>query len=168
STDRDWSDWLDSPILFISSHAAAKFKPEDLAKLRAFADGGGMIFTHADAGSPNFNAFAGELAKKLFPEYAYANLPQDHEIYSVQYPMKTKPPLKFVSNGSRILMVHSPTDLTTAFQVRDLTKRANYELAMNLFVYASGKAELRNRLNSPYIAQVAGNSVDGLKIARVK
>src|SRR5256885_997700 len=82
--------------------------------------------------------------------------------------MKTKPPLKVVSNGSRILMLHSPQDLSTAWQVRDLTKRANFELAVNLFVYASGKAELRNRLNSPYIAEVAGDSVHGLKIARVK
>ncbi|HEV8378554.1 MAG TPA: DUF4159 domain-containing protein [Tepidisphaeraceae bacterium] len=168
SSDRDWSDWLDSPILFISSHNAPKFKPEDHAKLRAFCDGGGMIFTHADAGSPNFNAFAGDLSKKLFPEYQIADLRPDHEIYSIQYPMKTKPPLKYVSNGSRILMVHSPQDLTTAWQVRDLTKRPNFELAINLFVYATGKAELRNRLNSPYIADAAGKSVRNVKIARVK
>jgi len=167
-SDRDWSDWLDSPILFISSHNAPKFKQDDYVKLRAFCDGGGMIFTHADGGSPNFNAFAGELSKKLFPEYQIADLRPDHEIYSIQYPMKTKPQLKYVSNGSRILMVHSPTDLTTAWQVRDLTKRPNFELAINLFVYATGKAELRNRLNSPYIAAVEGKSAHSVKIARVK
>jgi len=125
-------------------------------------------FTHADAGTPNFNAFAGELSRRLFPDYPIADLRPDHEIYSIQYPMKTRPPLKYVSNGSRILMVHSSQDLSTAWQVRDLTRRANFELAINLFVYASGKAELRNRLNSPYIAAVAGNSVHNVKIARVR
>jgi hypothetical protein len=82
--------------------------------------------------------------------------------------MKTKPPLKYVSNGSRILMIHSPQDLSTAWQVRDLTKRANFELGINLFVYASGKAELRNRLNSPYIAEVEGKTIRNVRIARVK
>ncbi|HEV8608141.1 MAG TPA: DUF4159 domain-containing protein, partial [Tepidisphaeraceae bacterium] len=168
SSERDWADWLDAPILMMSSHAAPKLKAEDYTKLRAYVDAGGMIFTHADGGSMNFNTFAGELAKKLFPEYPIANLPQDHEIYSIQYPMKTKPQLKFVSNGSRILMVHSPADLTTAWQVRDLSKRVNFELGINLFVYASGKAELRNRLNSLYIAAAEGKSARNVRMARVK
>jgi hypothetical protein len=65
-------------------------------------------------------------------------------------------------------MVHSPTDLSTAWQVRDLTKRPNYELAINLFIYASGKAELRNRLNSPHLDMPGLKPVHTLRLARIK
>jgi hypothetical protein len=169
SIDRPHTDWLDSPILFISSHTAPKLKPDDYTKLRLYADAGGLIFTHADASSNNFNSFAGELAKKVFPEYPLATLPVDHEIYSIQYPMKgTKPQLKYVTNGSRVLMLHSPTDLTTAWQVRDLTKRPSFELPINLFIYASGKAELRNRLSSPHMEMPSPKAVHAVRLARIK
>ncbi|HEX2973595.1 MAG TPA: DUF4159 domain-containing protein, partial [Tepidisphaeraceae bacterium] len=147
SFQREWSDWMDSPILYIASHQAPKFTEEQYQQLRGFAQAGGLIFTHADAGSASFNAFAFQLAKKLFPDYELTNLPVNHELESLQYKLANKPPLRAVSNGSRILMVHSPQDLSTAWQVRNGTKRENWELAINLFTYATGKGDLRNRLN---------------------
>ena len=167
--DRPWHDWTDSPVLFLASHQPPRSMTEEqYGKLRAFVDGGGLLFTHADGGSAKFNAFADELAKKLFPDQAMANLPAEHELYSLQYKMKTKPALKYVANGSRVLMVHSPTDLTTAWQVRNGTKREMWELGINLFVYAAGKADLRNRLSSPYVAEPTNPVQHTMKVARVK
>jgi hypothetical protein len=167
--DREWHEWLDSPVLFLASHQPPRsMSDEQYAKLRKFVDGGGLLLTHADGGSAKFNAFAEELAKRLFPEHAIANVPQDHELYGVQYKLKTKPALKAVSNGSRILMIHSPTDLTTAWQVRNGTKRELWELAVNVFVYAAGKADLRNRLSSPYVAEPTNRAQHTVKLARVR
>ena len=166
--ERDWSDWLDSPVLYIASHRAPEFKEEDVQKLRAFALGGGLIFTHADASAAPFNTFVTQFAKRLFPEYALADLPQNHEIYSVQYRLSRKPLLRGVSNGSRLLLVHSPTDLSTPWQVRNGTRRDAFEMGVNVFVYAGGKADLRNRLSSPYIAGVPGEAKQTVKLARVK
>jgi hypothetical protein len=166
--DHDWPDWTDSPILFVASHSAPKFKDEDYQKLRRFAEAGGLIFTHADASSGAFNNFAGELARKLFPNYEMATLPQDHEIYSIQYQLKNRPQLKYVSNGSRILMIHSPVDISAAWQVRDGTKRQNWEIGVNLFIYAAGKADFRNRLSSPYLADIAGRTIHTTKLAQLK
>jgi len=75
SVNRDWTDWLDSPVLYVASQATPKLAEEDYAKLRQFADAGGMLFTHADAASENFNKWAGDLAKKLWPTYEMAVLP---------------------------------------------------------------------------------------------
>ena len=40
------------------------------------------------------------------------------------------------SNGVRLLMVHSAHDLSSAWQARDGSKRGNWEIGVNLFVYA--------------------------------
>ena len=53
----DWTDWLDSPVLYISGHVPPKFSDEDLDKLRAYVQSGGMIFTHADGGREEFDKF---------------------------------------------------------------------------------------------------------------
>jgi hypothetical protein len=172
STAVDWTDWTDSPILYLASHAAPKLTDDEINKIRAFVQAGGLLFTHADAGAGRFNDFAGQLAKKMFPDYELANLPQDHPLYSVQYPMKTRPQLKAVSNGARLLMVHSPQDLTTAWQVRDQTppKRPNWELGSNLFVYAAGKSDFRNRLDSPNVADAPAfvKPIQSVTIGRLK
>jgi hypothetical protein len=65
-------------------------------------------------------------------------------------------------------MVHSPQDLSTAWQVRNGTKRENWELPINLFVYATGRGDLRNRLSSPYIAMPTGRTSKSLSLARLK
>jgi hypothetical protein len=140
---------------------------EQLSKLKRFAEAGGLIFTHADGGAVAFNTFANELAKKLFG-VELSNVPSNHDIYSIQYRVTTKPPLKCVSNGARLLMVHSPQDISTTWQVKDGTRPTNWQIALNLFVYAAGKADLRNRLNSPYIPGTPGMPQRQVRVARLK
>ena len=71
----DWTDWLDSPVLYIAGHQPIPFRDADLAKLRAYVEAGGMIFTHADGDSGEFNRYARVLATKLFPQYELTDLP---------------------------------------------------------------------------------------------
>ncbi|MCY2953125.1 MAG: DUF4159 domain-containing protein [Planctomycetota bacterium] len=168
SLQSDWFDWLDAPILYLASHQTLKLQPADLQKLRSFAEAGGLILTHSDASAAPFNIFINDLAKKLFPEYELTNLPPSHELYSLMYKIQTKPPLKAITNGSRLLLVHSPTDLSTAWQVRNGLKRENWELAINLFVYAAGKTDFRNRLNTLYISPNTGRSATSVRFARLK
>ena len=53
--DREWHDWLDCPVLYIASHVPPTLTPAEYDKLRLYAEAGGVIFTHADAGSANFH-----------------------------------------------------------------------------------------------------------------
>ncbi len=168
SLQADWHDWLDAPVLYLASHQALKLQPDHIQKLRDFANAGGLIFSHADASATPFNVFINDLAKRLFPDYELANLPPSHNLYSLMYKIQTKPPLKAVSNGSRLLLVHSPTDLSTAWQVRNGLKREPWELAMNIFVYAAGKTDFRNRLNTLHIPENNAPPTSSIPFARLR
>jgi hypothetical protein len=168
--DRDWTDWMDAPILYIASHKRVALDTVELGRLRSYVEAGGMIFTQADGGSAEANTWAEELARKLFPTYEMADLPADHELFSILYKPADRPPLRYLTNGSRILMIHSPTDISRAWQMRqDRTRRGLFELGLNLFLYASGKADLRNRLASPVIPEPQAPATGGrVAVARVR
>ena len=145
---RDYTDWLDSRVLFIASHDAPALGPVEHEKLRHFVDAGGLIFTHADNSSPKFNDFVEQtLAPALFPNQSMQDIPADDPIFSIQYPLKSPPKLRGIKDGSRWVLIHSPTDLAHHWQARDEKQsRVAFELAVNLFVYANGKSEPKNRL----------------------
>ena len=120
-----------------------------------------------------------------------ADLPADHPIYNVVFKPSPRPPLKAVSNGSRILMLHSPADLALRWQQRqdrawegkkapapgdskgaDAELRAKqlapFQFAVNLFIYAAGKRDLRNRLDSPWVGPTDSSPVQTVKVARLQ
>ncbi|HEV8378553.1 MAG TPA: DUF4159 domain-containing protein, partial [Tepidisphaeraceae bacterium] len=167
--ERDWTEWMDSPILYLASHQAPKMSETDIAKLRQFINAGGMLFTQADGGAELFNNFVLELSRKLLPTFEWADLPLDHEIYSLNYRVEPKPRLRCISNGSRILMLHSPQDLSQYWQLRsEKTQRNVFELGVNMFIYAAGKADLRNRLSSSYLPASNQEPSYHVRLARLK
>jgi hypothetical protein len=168
---RDWPDWTDSPILYIACDEAPFLNEQHIARLRSFAQAGGIIFTHADNGSEKFSTFIEKtLAPKLFPQYEIKDIPAADLIYTAQFPLKAPlPKLRGVWNGSRWLLVHSPTDLANNWQTRNEKAGKNsFDLAANLFLYAEGKSDLRNRLSSIYIPQSPEKPTFVVKIARLK
>lgn len=183
-----WTDWTDSPVLYIASHEPPKLTESEVEKIRQFVRAGGMLFTHADASSPAFDLWAKQLAGRLFPQYEMTDLPADHAIYNVLFKPNPKPPLKAVSNGSRVLMLHSPADLALAWQQRQdrmfegrdgaerrnidpagkAAKLAPFHLGTNIFIYAAGKRDLRNRLDSPIVTAPQERPVETVRMARLQ
>jgi hypothetical protein len=162
--EREWTEWTDSPVLYVASHAPPKLDQPERDKIRSFVAAGGLLFTQSDGNKPEMDAWAQELAATIFRPYELVDMPDDHEIYQLHYRLspENRPKLKYVTNGSRILMVHSPSDLTQHWQLRaEKSKRAVFELGVNLFLYASGKADLRNRVTSSYIAPLATPAAGG-------
>jgi hypothetical protein len=150
---RNWWDWLESPLLFISTDSAPEFSDEDCAKLRAYADAGGLIFLHNEYASKEVDQFASSLAQRLYPEYPMKTMAADDLFYSSVFPMKTKPPLMSVGNGTRTFMVYSPKDITqdwVRYKPHDSKQNPNLQMGLNLFVAAAGLGDFRNRLNSPW------------------
>ena len=95
-------------------------------------------------------------------------LPPAHPLYSSVYRLDPKPRLRAVTNGARLLLVHSPTDVAKSWQLRDEKKdRAQFELGVNLFVYAAGKRDYRNRLDSPYLPDPSKAPLGRVKVARL-
>ena len=170
SLDVESSDWLDAPVLYIASHQAPGLTDAEYEKLRQYVEAGGIIFTHADAAAGPFNRWVPKLVEKVYPGHALQPLPEDHFLYNVLYKIKApKPQLQAVGNGSRLLLVHSPTDLAAAWQQRsDKTYGEVFRLGVNLFIYAAGKADLRNRLNSPFIPEPVLDPEGSIQVARLK
>ena len=168
SVKRPWTDWMDSPILYLASHAGVNLSAEDYDKIRFFVQNGGLLFTQADGDSAEFNAFAGKLARRLFPAYELTDLPPGHPLCSAMFKVRPTTPLKVVTNGSRILMLHSTVDLSKYWEIRD-DKRTPYpfELGTNLFVYAAGRQEFRNRLLSTYIPPIEQPPSRTFRVARL-
>jgi hypothetical protein len=168
---RDWTDWLDSPILYLASQQPPKLNEADYDKLRIFTAAGGMLFTHADSGSAAFNQWVAELVRKLWPAYELRTLPDDHDIYTIHSKLAGRPHVKLmgVSNGSRLLLLHAPVDLAGAWQMRaEKSRPEHFQWGLNLFAYATGKSDLRNRLDVAYLPPPAEASKRVLKLARLK
>lgn len=166
-----WQEWIDAPVLYLASHDPVPMTREHGKQLRAYIENGGLLFTHADADSSTFNSFADELARQLFPQYEMRDLPPTHDIYSMVYKLRGEnvPPLRGLSNGTRLLMIHSPTDLAATWQNRlPRAKPIPFQLGANLFVYATGKAALRHRLDTPIVPDVTEKPLETFTIARVK
>jgi hypothetical protein len=167
--ERQWYEWADSPVLYIASDEPPNFTDADVEKLKNFVEAGGLIFTHADKNSQAFSTYVSTLVARLFPQYPLQALPPDHMIYSTVFNPTTKPPLLAVSNGARLLLVHSPTDLARHWLLRPLkSNRPSYETAVNVAVYAIGKREFRNRLSTIYVPEFEGHTIGTIPIARLK
>ncbi len=165
---RNWTDWFDSPVLYVAGHLPPKVNDADVAKLRAFAEAGGLIFTHADANAAGFTSAVMSLGRRCFPHLTWGRIPQNHPLYTLQFPLKLRPELQMMGNGSRVLWLHSPTDIAAAWQLRDAVQREHFELGMNIFVYAAGKPDLRNRLASPLLSEPLGKPRHTMEIARLR
>ena len=174
--NRAWQDWLEAPVLLITTDAPVPFTDEQCAKLRAYADAGGFILFHAEFGDKGVAASGRDLAHRLYPEYPLAKVAPGDPIYSALFPInaaKAKPEvgLEVVSNGSRPLMVIAPNDLTkdwVQWRSKDGNKNVNLQVGLNLFVAAAGKVDFRNRLNSPYLGKSEVAAIGTVPIQLIK
>ena len=165
---RDWTDWMDSPILYFSGHKPVGFDEDQTANLRRYINAGGMLFTQADGGKADFSQSVVEMAKQVCTGMEFVNVPDDHVIYTINYQINPKPKLKYITNGSRILWLHAEEDISQHWQLRaEKTRRSIHELGVNLFIYAAGKRDFRNRLASPVIPEPPGAPRHRLRLARI-
>jgi hypothetical protein len=165
----DAPDWMDAPILYLASHQAPNWSESQENNLREYVEAGGMIFTQADGDSAEFNQFIDKLGPRQFPQYTWHIVPEDHWFYSAVFRMKQKPPLRMITNGSRVLMVHSEADLAQYWQLKEQKEhRPVFDLGVNLYAYAGGKSGVRNRLKSWAIAPVDAKPIARMKLARVR
>ena len=175
--NQPWSTWLDAPILYIAGSEKRELRESDYEKIRQYVNNGGMLFTHADNGSEAFNAFAVELAKKIFPNYEMTDVPLDDDLFNLQYVItQAQPKMRAVSNGSRRLMIHCTGDIASQWEQRSRRRRvgtsapsdAAMQLGVNLFIYATGKGDLRSRLDSPYVPPPSNLPAKNIPIARLQ
>lgn len=167
----DWRNWTGSPVLFMASDQQPELRGQDIENIRSFINHGGILFTHADNDSEAFNGYIAQLCETMYPQFPLSDLPEDHLLYSVFAKPAMKPALKYVSNGARVLIVHSPKELTGAWE--KWTKKIRrgppgMDTVLNAAVYSSGKAPFKTRLSSTYITPPSITPVGTIPVARVR
>lgn len=149
-------DLSEAPVLYLAGSEAFSFTDEQKAKLKAFVEGGGLLLGHADCGKPPFATSYRKLANELFPAYEFRELPNESPVYSVfqRAKWKTKPSVLSVSNGVREIMMLIPqADPAKAWQTRQIAgKEEMYQLAADIFLYATNKEKLQYRGESYVVA----------------
>jgi hypothetical protein len=158
-------------VLYIASHEPAKMTDADLEKIRDYIQAGGMLFTHQDGDGSGFTNYVQKtMLPKVCPGYEFSKVPADSEIYKVYEAPKVKPALEMVTNGARVLWVHSPIDLTAAWQQNaQLSKTDAFRVGLDLAMYGGGKGGFRQRIetaDTPPPPPAAPNNI--VKVARVK
>jgi hypothetical protein len=129
-----------------------------------------MIFFHNEFASKEVDAYARQLAKRMYPNYPMTPLAPDDLTYNCDFPIQKKPELMGVSNGSRMLFVYSPRDVTqdwVRYRPKDTHSNANLQLGINLFVMAAGKSDFHNRLSSPYEPQPDFKSIGAIPVVQL-
>ena len=137
----------DAPILYISGASAPQFSAEDLAKLKAFVLQGGMILSEAACNKASFTMAMQKIYNGMFPEYELKRLPPDHPVYKLHFSVSgMSQGLWGVSNGVRLLVIHSPSQLSLAWQTRRSTTRSReFQLAANVYFFVTDKGILKPR-----------------------
>jgi hypothetical protein len=83
--------------------------------------------------------------------------------------MTDKPKLMGVSNGARLLLAYSPTDLAARWSARPpKNARTGSEMAVNLAVYAAGLRDLQNRVVSSFVGQPSMSPIGTVPLARLQ
>ena len=150
------------PVLFVSGVRTVRFSDDQLARLRAYVQRGGMIIFDSVAGSPFFTDAARAFAAKAFPDSPLRVVPDDHPLYHMladvaeaKFPRNApgdKARFEAVYVGCRCGVLISPFGLGTGWDDHEvhqtLPQAVFYDvdtasrLGVNLVAYALGYANV--------------------------
>ena len=157
--DTPVKDWHDAPVLLITGAKRPRFDDRQIEKLRRFVQQGGTIFTVAECqlnGAPFNEAWRGRddkggLYAKLFPDYEFKRLEPNHPLFQGQLRVAGRHHFWGVSNGVRMLAVHTNEDLPLLWQTGQKLKNEDpYHIPVNLALLVNDLALGRPRGTSPW------------------
>ncbi len=169
--DGSLADLMEAPVLYMCGRLEWQFSDAEVAKLREYCRRGGMILGVADHNSQDFAQGFRALATRMFPEYALEKLPPDHPLFNgdVRSPIDDPPEIYEMNSGLRTLMLLSTRDIAEAWHKYHYRNREkDFQLGVNIFLYATDKTTQRSRLKGPYIERLAVDPVREINVARIK
>ena len=162
--------WLTAPVLLMTGSADPHFTLGDIRRLRYFVEHGGLIFSVATShGNAFTDAVKRIAAEVVHSRYAMAPIDATAAIRHVQFKIPADVPLWGLSNGVRYLWIHSPGDVSAAWQSNLPTSQAiAFNLAANVYFYATGKHRLTGRLHPLRLPRTKGASVRRVRMAMLR
>ncbi len=165
------AEWHDAPILLITGTKKPNFSDEALGKLRKFVHQGGMILSVAEYSMKNsaFDEGMRQYYSKLFPRYEMVKLPPNHPIFEAHFKPEQRVELKGISNGVRLLAIHTTDDMLLPWQRNEyVTKTSAFQMAANIFFFATDRGSLRNRGTTPWPKETPFTPIRTINVARIK
>ena len=164
------TDWLDSPILYINGYKDPKFTKSQVAKIRAFVDAGGMVFCNCNGSSHRFEQAMIQYGQRVVNhQYEARQLPRSSLLYHMLpgYKFAQDPGLLAISNGIRNVWIVSLRDLGATWQKRAFSRREDWNIPASLYLYATGKGYLANKLKSLNVPPPTAAVVRSLAMSQV-
>lgn len=161
--------WHEAPVLYISGAGPIELDKTHVAKLRQYALRGGLLLSEAACNNGDFTIDMGKLYAKIFPEYPLIRLPAEHGVYSAYFQRKSDTALYGITNGVRLLAIHSPRELSLAWQLgpRD-AQLPTYQLAANIWAQATGRKIVHPRDHESWPRPDETAPVATVRIARLR
>lgn len=170
--DSPMSDLLEAPVLYLYADGRVEWTDVDVQKIREYCQRGGLFLMVPGRDLRGAQQAWEELASRAFPEFPRRTLPDDHPLFNgeVQFPIKDPPLVLEVHSGVRTLMLLPTRDLATSWNRYGAkgVAEADFQLACNLYLYATDKAAVRSRLVTPEIAPRTRDIRRTLRVARIK
>jgi hypothetical protein len=138
-----------SPVLYITGHEFPQFSKEELAKLREFVETGGTILADACCSSEAFRRGFRQFARDLFEDkYRLDVLRKDHPVFSSYYRLDDTYDLEGMDVGCRTSVFFSPRALSCLWELQDIPPWSEkaFKIGTNIAAYATGREQLRNKL----------------------
>jgi hypothetical protein len=168
--DNKMEDLLEAPVLYMRGETEWTFDDVQVQKIREFCQRGGMVF--AVAGGPDFQKGFDELARRAFPDLPIRPVPKEHPLLTgeVQFAIKETPDMVQVHNGVRTLMLYCGRDLGSSWNkgVAKGPAEADFQLATNVYLFATDKAPVKSRLETTTIPLKKVEVQRTIKVARIK
>ena len=153
--DINWpiGDLHDAPILYICGVGTMRPSDQQMDKLRRFILRGGLIISQAASNDTDFTISMLRLLKRLFPQYELAPVGDDHPIYSVNFTPPAPRGLWGISNGVRMLAVHSARELSGDLQGGPgELQMPTFEVLGNICLYATDRGQINSWARTPWPA----------------
>ncbi len=144
------TEYHDAPILYLAGSEPLVLSDAAKAKLREFIEAGGMIVGNAECAGGAFAQTFEKLGAQISAS-EFRALPANHPIFTdQQFPSKKwqlRPMVLGLSNGVRELMILFPNgDFGKVWQLKETrTRESVFELGADVFEYAAGTRQLRDR-----------------------
>lgn len=163
---------LEAPILFVSGTRPLTFTDAQVGKLRDYVQRGGTILAEASDGAPEFARSLEALVARLYPPAEYPGrtlrpVAPTHPLFTAAgHAWKSPPPIRAVSDGSRLTFLVSDGNLSGRWQAGDRQDEA-FDFALSLLFHVTEQRPLLGKFATDLPeAEAAPAAEIPLRIAR--
>lgn len=141
SLNESTSSLAEVPVLLVTGSGKISFSKQEKARLREYAEAGGLILGNADCHNEAFSKSFRELGVELFPQYQFQKLAPTHPVFTHERfkasNWKQPPAVEGLSDGNREMMLLLPdVDASLAWQAESKSKEDLFQLGTDIFLYA--------------------------------